>query len=750
MSHRIFLTVALLAAACDPGPVPVESSPPLAVARRTFALEADPVSVTREALVAGASTDVPVSANAGHRSSFDGGPLRVMSAVTGVAFHVGDRVSSAPGGLSPVPHPRLKKENGVEYWSITGELSGVLTDDFGHHWVVGPIDREGTNHSSESYCTTCPADLELRDLCCPEGVAAAHPRAGLPGAFFSLRIPARGFNGGLVQIEPAGDGGSTYAAAPLVWNPIDPVLLLERGYAVFTLGHGGTVHVDTHDGETVIDTNPESESGIFWRHRPARPWEDNWDGVVMVSRIASVDDTGRETAVPGEYEATFWDPWGEGQWVTLPFGQGFPPLASFHTFPEIISDSAIFAKNLVRALSPSSPVDFTAYVGWSGSSRAALMINSNVRAGLFQVPIAVGPQAGGGAYNVWGQPASGLRYDAFVVYAGVDHDNQGYTDRGFGRSEVHPAFPISAPMVWIVPENDFFSPQAVAYHHANQVHRALAALGRGHEVNHFLRIYSIPGASHIPRDDIFAAFDSGEPDGGLWYEVEDAIPSPAAFNTAGRGLRLAGGAAAELRANGPIGASTAFWVHGSAALPRLSPFWLQTFANLRERARHGTPLPVSRVDADLFDDIDEVSTETRAPSYPIADFSWPESDEAFFAEVHAVSHAIHEDSGIDSYPLPPEDVEVFRTFATENPLARSTRPLVAPDRAAPLGHLLYFYDAAFRAPFTTEELRARYVDHGGYVDAFAAATRALVDERLWEERLGAEHVTQAAQSDVLR
>src|SRR5688572_8728123 len=93
-----------------------------------------------ESLIAGARTDVPASANPGHRSIIDGETLRVMSAITGVEFHVPGVISSAPGGLSPVPIPIRKHVNGVEYWFVSGELSGYTTDEWGMHIVVGPID----------------------------------------------------------------------------------------------------------------------------------------------------------------------------------------------------------------------------------------------------------------------------------------------------------------------------------------------------------------------------------------------------------------------------------------------------------------------------------------------------------------------------------------------------------------------------------------------------------------------------------
>ena len=112
-----------------------------------------------------------------------------MSAITGVEFHT-DRISSLEGGLSPIPHPKLRKANGVDYWFISGELSGYFTDEFGVHIAVGPIDLKGVSHRGETF-DTCPPDV----TCVP----SAHPRAGLPGAFFALSFPVRGFNGGMCR-----------------------------------------------------------------------------------------------------------------------------------------------------------------------------------------------------------------------------------------------------------------------------------------------------------------------------------------------------------------------------------------------------------------------------------------------------------------------------------------------------------------------------------------------------------------------
>ena len=563
----------------------------------TLSLDLD--RLTRSSLTAGAFTDVPPSANAAYKSLVDGSPLHITSAITGVEFHVPGKISSAPGGLSSTPRPILKKANGVSYWFISGELSGVLTLDSGMHLVVGPIDRQGVNHRGETFCAPCAKKVSNRTLCCAPRQAAAHPRAGLPGAFFALAIPVKGFDGALVQIEPAGDGGSTYPAAPLMSNAVDPVALLERGYAVFNFGQGGTVREGTlPDGSKAIDTNPDSGSGIFWQFaREANPDENNWSGLVPYTRPAFVDDaTGTETTLRSDYTLSQFDC---DQVYSFTIGQPDLFWGSIHTETEIVADSVLFAKNLAGALSPCSAIDWTAYMGWSGSGRMAVLLDSNTRFGAFQAYKSTGPQAGGGGYNTWGEPSSGLRYDAYLVQAG-NNDSHGYFDQCvFGNipSDVNPRLPISAPLVWIIGDYDtaLWTLQMHAYAYANKVWEALAALGRGDEINDFIRIYAVPGTTHTMHDLYLAAYDSGDPDGGLWYDYADRLPNPGAFNTEGRGVRVADAMVQVIRANDGLADPWAdFDFHGMTKMPRQMPLWLQLLSTLRGRG--GASLPVSRVE----------------------------------------------------------------------------------------------------------------------------------------------------------
>jgi hypothetical protein len=552
-------------------------------------------------------------------------------------------------------------------------------------------------------------------------------------------VPVDNFHRSLILIAAAGAGGTGWPAAPLLFNPVDPVTLLERGYAVFTFGQGGTV--PQNGGR--IDSNPDSGSGIFWDEPPARPWEENYDGLVAYSRFATLDE-GVETTLPSDFSLTFFD----GEEVTVPFGDPRFFVGSIHTEPEIISDTVIFAKNLVRSVFPCG-VDWAAYVGWSGSGRAAVLINSNTRFGAFQVNKAAGPQAGGGGYNKWGDPSSGLRYDAFLSYAGAN-DSQGYLDQplfsGF-PTDVNPKLPISAPMVWLVPEGDVTLPQTAAYAYANRVWRALDALGRGSEIDQYMRIYSIPGATHQARDQLFTATDSSDGEGGLWYDYQTQLPHPGAFNQSRRGLRVSDAYAQAIPFNGPADGWD-FFFHGKAGIPRDTPLWLQILAELRA----GRQLPPSRVDSRLFTNVDAITTETRLPMYPTVEWIDPDplTDEAFTQKVETLRQSITVDTGTASLGLEQHQVDDVKMFAKQNPLARSLTPLLLPEVAAPTGVHLFFFDLIFETPFSDEQLRTRYGSHDGYVKAYRDATDALVKDHLWDEQLGAVYLQQAADSTILR
>jgi hypothetical protein len=693
----------------------------------------NPADVRRE-LVEGASTDVPSSANAAYSSVADGGPLHILSRVTGVEFHVPGVPSSAPGGLSRSPIPLVKVENGVAYLQVTGELSGVFTDELGLYYVVGPVDEQGVSHRAETFAPN----------------VGAHPRAGLPGAFFALLVPLASWNGGMIQIQAASDGGTTWPAAPLLWLVVDPIVLLDRGYAFFTFGAGGSDSIGTlPDGSTGVDTNPESGTGIFWA-QPATPpgAADPRANMVQTLRPALIDAAGNETAFPEPTILTYDDP----VLGPLPFDQGDPAMwitldegVYPQNYPELWADTGIFAKNLLRALG--REVEWACLVGWSGSGRSPQGIDSGTRAGVFQDAVASGPEIGGGDYNVWGDPRSGLRYDAFLNVAGSE-ETQYYVGGGYvSHLQVDPAHPIAAPFAWINGDCDLIVSQAQPYVYANAVARALARLGRAEEVNDLIRIYAVKESPHVSPDFYFAAYDREPSEDALWYAYADVFPNPGAYNTAHRGLRLTAGYARALPFNPPLDG----WDqqgHGLARAARITPLVLQVFADLRARTERGVPMPLSRVHPQFFDDPAAISTATVVPPYPLACTLPPPDDPAYFAEAVACAALLTGDSSAFTIPLSQPEVDELLFFARQNPLARSTAPLVVPDIAAPLGWRLLGYDVLER-PFSESELEARYGSHAGYVAAFAGATDDLVRQRLWDPALGALFVREAAASDVL-
>ena len=685
----------------------------------------------QKALIEGAFTHVPASANIGFARLIDGAPLIVDSRITGIEFHISGKVSSVPGNLSAQPNPVLKVENGVEYWQISGELSGLFTDEFGTQWLIGPIDPAGKNHRFEQFGP------------------GAHPRAGLPGAFFALQVPVKKWNGGLIQIQPPGDMGFSWPAGPLLWNTIDPIVLLDRGYAVFTFGAGGTVPLGTLNGANVVDTNPESGTGIFWALPAGSP--NDTSHLVSYMRPTLIDQNGKETALPNPCVVTIWDPF--NGIIMLNFGDPGFFFGPLFVYPEPVSDTVVFAKNLLR-LFTGRRSDWAAYVGWSNSGPNGLMIDSSTRGGAFQTPRSQGVQKGGGDFNAWGEPASGLRFDAFLLYANMNHGFFG--EFGNFDTEVNPQYPIAAPLVWVQGDSDLVVSQSGPYAYANRVARALESLGRASDINQLMRIYALPKLTHFIRDQLFANFDRQPSDDALWYDFTDKFPNPGAFNTDAHGLRVSAPYARALPFNGPLDSWDGFF-HVEARMARITPLMLQILANLHEQSQHGTFMPVSRVHPNFFDNINSLSTQI-IPPYPAAPCEPPAifDDPGFTANGVACSKLIAEDSAYPSITAtePNEsgefiELDELKSFATGNPLVRSTKPIILPDIAAPLGTKLIYFDGVIENPFTNQQLEQRYGSHERYVAIFKDASDLLVRERLWDPRLGKLYVREATQSSVL-
>ena len=671
------------------------------------------------ALIKGALTHVPASANPGFTRLLDGAPLVVDSRITGVDFHVPGKISSRTGGLSAVPRPLLKVENGVAYWQITGELSGLFTDEFGIRLVYGPIDPSGKSHRSETFGP------------------GAHPRAGLPGALFVLQVPVKSWNGRLAQLQCAADGGFGNPACPYLANAVDPIVLLDRGYAVFSFGAGGTVPLgDLPDGTSAVDTNPESGTGIAWK-APV-----DMDHLVSYVRPANADQNGNETAFPSPFVINVWDPFA-GDVVPRDIGDPGFFFGNLQIYPEPVSDSVIFARNLLRSFTGHSP-NWTAYIGWSGSGPNALMINSSTRGGYFQTPRSQGVQAGGGNYNVWGDPKSGLRFDAFMVYAAASQNHSFFGEGEWLESEVHPKQPISAPIAWVLGDSDVNVPQSEPYIYANSVTRALKALGRGDKVNDSIRIYAVPKLTHLVREG-FANFDRPISQDALWYKYSPDYPNPGSLNTQHQGLRVADAFARALPFNQPFDDWEVYPFHFEARAGRSMPLLLQILTNLQDRTEHNIAMPKSRVHPNFFSSGSSLSA--NIPPYP--DPGCVIGDDFFGSGVEC-SRLTTEDSASPTFPLSQHEIDELTYFATQNPLQRSTDPLILPDIAAPLGTRLFYFNAVLENPYTTEQLRQRYGNHDGYVRTFETATKEMVRARLWDVGLGALYLDEVKRSSVLR
>ena len=682
----------------------------------TLVLESSPVV---QRLIKGAFTHVPASANPGFTGLVDGAPLVIDSRISGVEFHVPGKVSSLAGSLSSRPRPVLKVENGVAYWQITGELSGLFTDEWGIHWLFGPIDSSGKNHRFETF------------------VAGRHPRAGLPGAFFALQVPVKHWNGRLAQIQSAADGGFGWPAFPLVVNAVDPIVLLDRGYAVFSFGAGGTVPLgELPDGTAAIDTNPESGSGIFWTRPP------DIDHLVSYLRPAVIGVGGKETALPDPFVISFWDPFANAM-STWNIGNPDVFFGSLQGYPEPVSDTVIFAKNLLRRFTGRSP-SWACYIGWSGSGPNALMINSSTRGGFFQTPRSQGVQAGGGDVNVWGKPASGKRFDAFLVYAAGTQNHSFFGEAGFSDLEVHPRYPAAAPLAWVLGDSDVNVPQSQPYIYANTVARALAALGHGSKVNDFVSIYAVPKLTHLVREG-YANFDRPISQDALWYDYAPMFPNPGAFNTEHRGLRVSDAFARALPFNQPFDLSEEYPFHFEAREARSMPLLLQVLTDLHEWTEKGVAMPKSRVHPNFFSG--GLNTGSNFPPYPEA--PCVEGDNFLGSGVEC-SKLISEDSAFPTFPLEQHEADELAYFATQNPLRRSTEPILLPDIAAPLGINLFYFNAVLENPYTVQQLRERYGNHHGYVQVFKNASRKLVRERLWDAELGALYLQGVKRSSVLR
>jgi len=715
------------------------------------------------ALLEGAQSDVPDEVMNRFPALF-GGPMTRHSMITGVEFHIPGVISSER--MSPVPVPLRKKVNGVEYWQVSGEISSRNQDDWGTYYAIGPIDERGVNHRFEPLDPFDPTEDDPDD-------PASHPRASLPGAIFVIRWPVEGFNGGIVQMQAAGDAGRSQPQALMAWWPIDPLVLMERGFAVASVAGGGTVRARKNDdGSLTIDTNPESGSDIFFTvDWDIRPWADDFESdhnaIVPSMRAMQVDpETFEESLYPSdnpiELVFPYYDPetdtWGQERVIE----NITPPNDPVYTFTmqhfgvELVADAVVMFKNFMRQAS-SEDDTWACYLGWSGSGATAWSIATGTQHnGEFQFESALGMPPSGGNFNRWRDPSSGVRFDAFLIY-GAHRPTPIWTDTAdlvswVGTAYTDPEYPLSAPFVFVRGDSDVINDGraptnfwANATIFANAAARAWPTSRMAdRSLDDYLAIYELDTLTHQVRDQLFTAWDR-EPfdEHAVWYDPALGM-TPEAMNTEGRGLRMS-----EVYARQHLTQEQddIYWYAGELyTMPRITPLMLSLVESLRSATEEGMKLPVSRV-GPHFASVETLDAATLFPRFPVPDCEF--SEEASWEEYLACSETIDAHSSWSQATLFDFEVAAVHWFITDNPLSRVAERLVVPDVAAPLGwYYVAFGASLLRRDFTAQEMVERYGDPAGYVEAFAEATRALGEAGFWDAALGQVYLDALDASDL--
>jgi hypothetical protein len=676
-------------------------------------------------LTAGASTIVPASLNAGTVDAF-GQPYEVKSRVTAVMFHNGTLPSSDPGGLSGSPHPLAKNQHGVRYYEVTGELSGTGHSPIGFEYVYGPIDANGVDQSANS----------------------DSPRFGLRGIPFRLIYPAKGWNRHLIVYRPGGDGG-TGSGHYLYQSITDEVELVRRGYAYFVTLGGGT---------TPPDSNPNSSSGLFWRLAPPYWAPASEPQQPAYFRPAQIGTDWSESLIPDSAAGTIW-------FVDAPAPL---PLSSSSSMQDLgiytqddvptFRDHIHVAKNLLQLLSGKRPSQ-TGMLAWSRSG--SLAAGMNLGRTLQTSPSVIAPQGGnpdqfqsltprtGGDFETPYEPASGKLVDWFVVRSGLENGTAPQPPDG------HPDFtdmlpdrdyPIAAPLIFITGEMDLDYVRPNGYYFANVLAAALPGSKLGDkDINSWLRLYTLPGATHQPHEAWFAGPSNG---GGTSYDYLGV-----GYNASGRGQALPAWSDS-LRANNPgllgdVPFSIDFMGLGGASSVSEEGFELQAIINADRWAKTGTAPPISAVDGNL---VTNPSVDTPVVPYPVAATCTPD---VVFGDIGGCLPSLTSDSIINDPDAgfgvlgDPFLVDLYRQFGS-GPLRYSTEPIDLPGQAVPLGYRLFTPGPVFQRTFTTAELRARYKNHAGYVVRVRDAVAKLVKRGLYDARIGAADVAAAARSPVLK
>ena len=301
-------------------------------------------------------------------------------------------------------------------------------------------------------------------------------------------------------------------------------------------------------------------------------------------------------------------------------------------------------------------------------------------------------------------------------------------------------------MTYITGEVDLADVQPNGYLFANMLAAALPGSKlKDKDINSWLRLYTLRGATHLPHEAWFA----GPYDGGnsTWYEYGGA-----GFNHDGRGLEIPAWMDA-LRANNPdllgdVPFGLDFMGLDNASSPSEEGFELQAIINADRWAASGKAPPTSAVDGNL---VTNPTVDTVSVTYPVATACTPD---VVFGDLSCLpdltADSIINDPGAGLGPLGDQFlVDIYRRFAS-GPLRYTTEPIDLPGQAAPLGYRLFTPGPVFLRAFSTSELKARYRNHAGYVARVASAVARLVKRGLYDARIGAGDIAAAARSPVLK
>jgi len=353
----------------------------------------------------------------------------------------------------------------------------------------------------------------------------------------------------------------------------------------------------------------------------------------------------------------------------------------------------------------------------------------------------------GGDYNTPYVPKSGRVADWFVSRSGVEAATaplppDGHPD--YFDQLPDPEYPVAAPMVYISGEADLAYIELNSYLFANELADALpGSKVANKDVNAWLRLYTLRGATHQPREAWFAGpFNGGN---RTWYE-----PATNTFNGTGAGLELPAWMDA-VRANNPdlLADWNTFPLFDNGQLSE-EGFELQAILNADRWGGGGAPPPISHVDANL---VVNPTVSTLSPNYPVAKQCTP--DDIFGALRLTCLQTLTQDSVINDPNIgfgpigDPFPVALLRTFAG-GPLRYTTEPIDLPGEAAPLGYHLITPGPVLTNWFTDGQLRGRYGTHDGYVAAVRAAVSKLVSAGLYDPAIGALDVATAERSSILR